>query len=83
MICDQLPTISRTEHKARVARGEKASGTYAHIFPRVTTIQEHLTHSFDVRDEDDRVITQGASSGPSLARMRAMDHGATFFVDSL
>lgn len=83
MICDQLPTISRTEHKARVARGEKASGAYAHIFPRVTTIQEHLTHSFDVRDEDDRVITQGATTSLTFARMRAMDHGATFFVDSL
>ncbi|MGP4978445.1 hypothetical protein [Brachybacterium tyrofermentans] len=83
MICDQLPTISRTEHKARVARGEKASGAYAHIFPRVTTIQEHLTHSFDVRDEDDRVIIQGATTGPTMARMRAMQYGATFFVDSL
>lgn len=83
MICNQLPIISRTEHKARVARGEKASGAYAHIFPRVTTIQEHLTYSFDVRDVDGHVIAQGAASGPSMARMRAMQYGATFFVDSL
>lgn len=81
MTVDNLPTISRSEHKARTARGERASGTYALVFPRTTTIQEHLTHSFDVRDENDHYLTSGAANGAAMARLKAEKCGATFIVD--
>lgn len=83
MNLDNLRTISRTDHRTRVARGEKASGTYAHVFPHITTIQEHVTHSFEVRDENDRYLASGAANGASMARLKAKERGATFFVNEL
>lgn len=76
-----LPTITRAEYQARIARGEAASGPYALVFPRVTTIQAHLTHSFHVKDEHDRSVTWGAASGPTMARIKAISAGATFIVN--
>lgn len=78
-----LPVISRAEHNARIERGEKASGPYAFVFTRRTTIQEHLTHSFDLRTEDDQYVTSGAANGPTMARSKAKRLGATFIVDEI
>lgn len=80
---DGLPTISRATHRSRIERGEAASGRYAFIFPRATTIREHLTHSFHVKDENDRLVEWGAASGPTMARLAAKSAGATFIVDEI
>lgn len=81
MNLDGLPTIGRAAHCARVERGERAPGRYAYVFPRVTAIQEHLTHSYHVADEDDQYVVSGAANGPSMARLKAKSAGATFIVD--
>ncbi len=83
MHLDHLPTISRSIHGTRVARGEKASGTYALVFSRMVAIRPHLTHSFEVRDENDQYLTCGAATGIEMARSRAKASGATFIVDEL
>lgn len=80
MTLDGLPTISAADHRARIERGERASGPYAHVFPRATAIQEHLTHSYRLSDADDQYVTSGAASGPSMARLKAKQAGATFIV---
>ena len=76
-----LPLITRAEHRDRIARGGMAPGPYAFVFPRATTIREHLTHSYHVKDESDRSVTWGAASGPTMARDKAKRAGATFIVD--
>lgn len=83
MLLENLPTITTAEHQTRLARDQKASGIYAHVFPRITAISEHLTHSFDLRDENDRIITCGAANGVAMARLKAKAHGATFIVEHL
>lgn len=80
---EELPTISRGDHRARIGRGESAPGPYAFVFTRVTSIQEHLTHSYDVRDENDQHVTCGAANGRYMARLKALRAGATFIVDEI
>lgn len=83
MNLDGLPTISRAAHRARIERGEVAVAPYAVVFLRVSTIREHLTHSFRVMDENDQLVEWGAASGPSMAREKAKRAGATFIVDEI
>ncbi|GAB4097627.1 hypothetical protein GCM10028787_31020 [Brachybacterium horti] len=78
-----LPLIARAEHDARLRRGERASHPYALVFPRRTSIQEHLTHSVEVRDECDRTIATSAANGPTMAHVKARELGAHFIVDSI
>lgn len=78
-----LPIISRAEYNARVARGERAGGVYAFVFRRSTTIQEHLTHGWDLRDEKDRQLDFGAASGPTTAALAVRNLGATFIVEEI
>lgn len=83
MHLDDLTTISRADHDTRRRSGKAASGTYAIVFPRQTTIQQHLTHSYDLRNSNDEYLNSGAASGPAMARLKAAALGATFIVDGL
>lgn len=80
---EDLPTISQSEHDARVARGEQATGRYAFVFPRRTAIQESLTYSYDVRDESDQDVVCGPAQNAYMARLHAERAGATFIVDEI
>ncbi len=78
-----LPIISRAAHRARLESGEQAPGLYAIIGPRPSSILEHLTHCYELRDEHDRYVTSGSASGPTMAALKAKNLGATFIVDEI